>query len=308
MGVVNRFNLMNRRNWIKKSGLLAGTALAVPRLSGSGEQPVSGPALTIAHITDVHLRPENGVPDRFLQCLEAVKSHKVDFFLNGGDTINAADYDDITRERVLEQWDSWDACGGSFAAHEVYSCLGNHDMWWAAPDEKDPMYGKDYVVQRLNMPGRYYSFVKKGWHFIVLDGNNSGIVLDEEQFTWLEQELENVAADTPVLLMSHYPVMGVTGRFYPHDQHSDFKKLTALFYKHREKVKVCLSGHMHLLDSAVYNGVNYFCNGAMSGYWWGEGNELSAGSGYYHQTPPGYAILKLYENGQAQRDYYAHGY
>ncbi|MEX2395856.1 MAG: metallophosphoesterase, partial [Balneolales bacterium] len=217
--------MINRRNWIKKSSLLTGAALTVPGRFGSKEKVSSKPVLTVAHITDVHIRPEDGIPDRFIKCMEAVKKHSVDFILNGGDSINAADYDDVTRERVLGQWDAWEEGRSSFASYDVFSCLGNHDMWWAAPNEKDAMHGKDYVVKRLGMPGRYYSFSKNSWHFIVLDGNNSGVSLDEEQFTWLEKELESLGDDSRVLVMSHYPILGVTGHFYPNDQHSDFEKL-----------------------------------------------------------------------------------
>jgi len=72
-------------------------------------------------------------------------------------------------------------------------------------------------------------------------------------------------------------------------------------------MRVCLSGHNHLSDTTIYNGVQYCCNGAMSGFWWGTGDKESAGTGYYEETPPGYAILKLYEDGRVENRYYPHG-
>ncbi|WP_310586922.1 hypothetical protein [Dyadobacter aurulentus] len=56
----------------------------------------------------------------------------------------------------------------------------------------------------------------------------------------------------------------------------------------------------------VFNNVHYYCNGAMSGYWWGKGDEHSAGPYYYQETAPGYAILKLYEDGTVENQYYEH--
>ncbi|NII28963.1 metallophosphoesterase [Pseudoflavitalea sp. X16] len=303
---------MKRREMLKAVGLMTGAMAAANQAvlaaaTGVGKEKVPKPVLRVVHITDVHIRTGDNAPDRFKKCLKEITGQKVDFFLNGGDSINDASYDNVKRESVTEQWSLWDDCLRSIGQYEVYSCIGNHDPWWAAPSQTDEMYGKEYVVKRLKIPGRYYSFPKKNWHFIILDGNNKNISLDEEQFTWLEQELARLPASTPTLLMSHYPILGTTPILVG-GGHSDHKKLKDLFYKHRDKVKVCLSGHNHLYDKTLYNGVLYCCNGAMSGYWWGKGDKESAGAGYYLETPPGYAILNLYEDGTVTNDYTPHAY
>ena len=265
-------------------------------------------SLRIAHITDIHIRPEYDAANRFRKCIEEIKSHEVDIFLNSGDTIFAADYNNIKRERVVELWDVWKELGDEFSKHELYSCLGNHDMWWAAPEKTDSMYGKDYVIKQLGMPLRYYSFNKQGWHFIVLDSLNKDVPsLDKEQRQWLEQDLDKLPSGTPVLVMSHCPILGVS-TILDGGNHKDSKYITDLFYQHKDKKITCLSGHVHLLDSAVYNGVHYFCNGSMSGFWWQDGDENSAGKCWYHQTPPGYAIIDLYEDGSVENTYYPHEY
>jgi len=264
-------------------------------------------ALRVAHITDVHIREGDNAPERFTKYLKEITDQHVDFFLNGGDSINDASYDNVKREQVTQQWALWDKCLATISSHEVHSCIGNHDTWWAAPSKDDAMYGKDYVVQRLKIPARYYSFQKKNWHFIILDGNNKNISLDDEQFQWLEKELASLSPNTPTLLMSHYPILGTTPILVG-GGHSDHKKLKDLFYKHRDKVKVCLSGHNHLYDETRYNNVLYCCNGAMSGFWWGKGDKESAGPGYYLETPPGYAILNLYEDGTVTNEYFVRPY
>ena len=262
-------------------------------------------ALTVAHITDAHIRPQDDIPVRFKKCLEEVKKHKMDFVLNGGDSIFAADYKDVTREKMLEQWVCWDDCMRSLSGFEVYSCIGNHDPWWQAPSKDDEMYGVAYAAKRVGMPHRYYSFTKKNWHFMVLDGNNPEVRLDDEQFAWLETELEKVPDGHHVLLMSHYPILSVTA-LWEGGQHKDHVALRKLFYKHKNKVRVCLSGHQHLLDRNVFNNVHYYCNGAISGFWWGKGDENSASPYYYQETAPGYAILKLYEDGTVENTYHEH--
>ncbi|NRF41071.1 metallophosphoesterase [Pedobacter foliorum] len=301
---------MKRRELIKGIGLIAG-ALSI---SGSAiaAEPVAGPKkkriLRIAHLTDIHMRPELNAPDRFRQCMKEIKKHKIDFFLNGGDTIFAADYGNITRDRVEAQWAIWQELRNELSEYEMHSCLGNHDMWWAAPDKQDTMYGKPHVVKQLNIPNRYYSFQKQGWHFVILDSNNSNAgSLDPEQRTWLEADLAVLPKGTPVLCLSHYPILGVS-TIMEGGNHTDSRYITDLFYKHKDKKITCLSGHIHLLDAAEYNGVNYYCNGSLSGFWWEEGDKQSAGKGYYRETPPGYAILDLYEDGRVENKYFEHTY
>ncbi|RZM28635.1 MAG: metallophosphoesterase [Pedobacter sp.] len=300
---------MNRRSLLKSAGL-ATTLVATGGLSAlaASDNKKKKVALQVAHITDVHIRAGDHAPERFTGCLKHIISkHQPDFFLNGGDSINDASYDNVIREQVNEQWGIWDTCIALLDKYEVFSCIGNHDSWWKAPAKTDEMYGKDYVVRRLKIPHRYYSFTKKSWHFIILDGNNANISLDAEQFSWLIQDLEKLPAGTPTLIMSHYPILGTT-QVLVGGGHSDCKKLKDLFYVHRDKVKVCLSGHNHLSDHTDYNGVLYCCNGAMSGFWWGKGDKESAGPGYYLETPPGYAMLKLYEDGTVENEYFPHSF
>ena len=300
----------NRRHLIKSMGLATGAAALSGIAIAQGNKSESKPkrVLRIAHITDVHIRPEHNAPRRFTNCLEEIKKHKVDFFLNGGDTIYAADYDNITRERVMAQWEIWKELRSGFLEYKLYSCLGNHDMWWAAPVKTDAMYGKNYVVQQLDMPSRYYSFDEKGRHFVVLDSNNgNGGTLDEEQFSWLEKDLNGLLQGTPILIMSHYPILGVCTHI-DGGNHTDSKSITKLFHNHPDKIISCISGHVHLLDRAVYNNVNYFCNGALSGFWWEEGNKDSAGKSWYHETPPGYAIIDLFDDGSLDNTYHPHSY
>ena len=304
---------LNRRSLLKAAGLATGMMVtgglpALASINGGEEKKGKRLALTVAHITDVHIREGDNAPERFKSCLKhIIAKHKPDFFLNGGDSINDASYDNVKYDQVIKQWSIWDECTALLNKYEVHSCIGNHDPWWKAPSKEDEMYGKEYVVKRLKIPHRYYSFTKKNWHFIVLDGNNNNISLDQEQYNWLQDELEKIPPSAPVLLMSHYPILGTT-QVLVGGGHSDCKKLKDLFYKHRDKVKICLSGHNHLSDQTEYNNVLYCCNGAMSGFWWGKGDAESAGPGYYLETPPGYAILDLYADGTVENEYFPHAY
>lgn len=293
---------MKRRDFIQSSAML-GTVAALPAANALAVNKAN-PVLTIAHITDVHIRDQENAPARAAKYFtQLLKNNKFDFILNGGDSIFDASYNNVTREMVTNQWALWDQFIG-LTSLKVHSCIGNHDAWWKAPSKQDDMYGIPYVVKRLKMPGRYYSFDQNGWHFIILDGNNTGITLDPEQMKWLNDDLTKLPANTPVLIMSHYPILSSTCA-WSGGQHGDYKELKALFYKHKDKIKICLSGHQHLQDAVEYNGVSYFCNGSLSGFWWGDGDKESAGKYYYQETPPGYAILKLYSDGSVENQYLA---
>lgn len=295
---------MKRRSFLKNIPLTAAALTAGKSLAVASAVHSKKKVLTLAHITDVHITGENKAPEKFRLCLEEIKKqHRPDFFLNGGDSVMDVSYANVPREQVIRLWSTWDDCIRSLSSYEIHSCIGNHDVWWAAPSKEDELYGKPYVVRRLGIPGPYYSFNRSGWHFVILDSNNEHVSLGDEQFSWLVKDLEQLPPGTPTLLMSHYPILGVTPQLVG-GGHSDGKKLKDLFYKHKDKVKVCLSGHNHLQDRDWYNGVAYFCNGAVSGYWWGKGDEHSAAPYCYEETPPGYAILTLYQDGTLENTYY----
>ena len=304
--------IMIRRDLFKKAGAVAaGMAIAKTGLAGplAGETrgltggPGKKPLLRVAHITDIHLPGAKPAVEAHVSgLLKEIGNSRVDFFLNGGDSIFDASYDNVSKEKMLAQWDAWDRVTQAAGKTEMFSCIGNHDCWWAAPDKTDAMYGKDYVVKRLKIPGRYYSVDRKGWHFIVLDGNNEKTTLDREQYEWLEADLAALKTGTPTLLMSHFPMFGATPMLVG-GNHSDNGKLKSLFYKHRDKVRIMLSGHNHLYDRTTYNNVQYCCNGSVSGYWWGDGDKDSAATGYYYETSPGYAMLDLYADGTVENTY-----
>ncbi|GAO42710.1 metallophosphoesterase family protein [Flavihumibacter petaseus] len=308
---------IKRRELIKTAALLSAGMGAAAKVFSQPEkhEPSTAakddrkdkPVFTVAHITDVHITDGNGVPERFKKCLgHIVQTHQPDFFLNGGDAVMDVSYDNVPREQVTRLWKTWDDCiQGAVPKHEIYSCIGNHDCWWKAPSTDDSMYGKAYAASRLKIPARYYSFTKKNWHFVILDGNNKDISLDEEQMLWLKKDLAGLPAGHFAVVMSHFPILGITPILVG-GGHADKKELKDLFYQHRDKVRICLSGHNHLMDNTIYNDVKYCCNGAVSGFWWGKGDGESKGNGFYLETPPGYAILKLYADGRVDNDYYPH--
>jgi Icc protein len=114
----------------------------------------------------------------------------------------------------------------------------------------------------------------------------------------------------PVLILSHIPIASVAV-FYDGENakegnwmipgswmHIDSAKIIELFSRY-SNIKVCLSGHLHLVDEVKYNGITYLCNGAVSGAWW---------KGKYHQTDAGYAMVDLFDDGSFERKYVPYGW
>jgi len=251
------------------------------------------PVLVVAQITDAHLRSEFDAPARFRAALRHLRKNypEVSMVINTGDSVDGVkNHDD-----AVAKWGFWKAgIEGELRGIPVYSVLGNHDIEGPA---NDPLCGKDGACRQFNMPSRYYSFDRDGWHFVMLDGNGFGG--DKEQMAWLEKELNTKA---PVAVVSHQPIFSVGAALhYPGDFIGNWKGLMALFVKY-PNVKLSLSGHVHLFDKAWYNGVSYVCGGALSGYWW-ELKNSHDGKGAYHETRPGYGIAKLYADGSSEYEY-----
>lgn len=272
-------------------------------------------SLRIAHMTDVHIQPERGAEEGLLQALGHMRSQAVPpaLLLTGGDAVMNAT--DESPERIDALWALWQRAMEEVEFAEVFHCLGNHDVLsWNADDGVARAY-KERALRELGMPERYYSFERGGWHFIVLDSCqplDGGYTahLDRVQWAWLREALAQ-AGSAPVCIVSHVPMLSVTGAIYDNGRmrdhhwqipgdwmHTDAFALQALFAAH-PNVRLCLSGHMHLRDRCEYNGVTYICNGALCAGWWG---------GDLQQCDEGYGVVDLYADGSFNYQYVSFGW
>jgi Icc protein len=299
---------MKRRNFLTTSitGLLGASALCLQ----ASEEKTKKRSLRFVHLTDMHLFPDT-VPEKAMQqLLDEIHSmdDKPDFVINTGD--NIMDSLRHSKKETAAQWESWRKYYRSKLNYDVYSCIGNHDIWgWSLKDkelEKDPLFGKSWAVNELGIPNRFYSVDQKGWHFIFLDSasfdeeNHSYTAkLDKEQFNWLENDLKNTPQKTPVCIVSHIPIIS-SSVFFDGDNeksgnwqisgswmHIDARKIKNLFSDY-PNIKLAISGHVHLADKISYLGIDYHCNGAACGAWW---------FGKYQEFPPMYAVIDLNEDG-----------
>lgn len=302
---------MKRSEFFQSTAAIVGATL-LPSISFAEENNKKS-KIRFAYLTDIHVKPglipETGMAKAF-QHAQSLKP-KVDFIINGGDSI--MDALEADKQKTQTQWDLFHSILKKENNLPIYHCIGNHDVWgWFIKNNKpeaDKLYGKQWAVDSLALPGRYYSFTKNNWHFIVLDSvqlNPAGgyiAYFDNEQLDWLKQELER-SKDKFICIVSHIPILSIcAGLFFDKTEangdlkiqrnlmHTDFISLKKLFLNY-PNIKCCLSGHIHLQDELEYLGIKYYCNGAVSGNWWG---------GAFQEFAPAYAVIDLYEDGRTTR-------
>lgn len=298
-------------------GLAAVAALGRPAQA----QPEKKRALRVAHLTDVHVQPELRAGDGFAACLKHVQDHaQPDLILFGGDHV--MDAFQQTRARTQTQWDMFAKILKGGNSVPTKACIGNHDIWgWNKAKSEatgaEPDYGKKWACDALGLAKPYYSFAQAGWHFIALDGVQPGAkpgsyaaYLDAAQKEWLAKELAAVPATTPVLVWSHIPVVSAMPLLARRQEptsgltvaagscHTDAGDIVRLLAGH-PNVKACLSGHLHLIDKVAVRGVDFLCNGAVSGAWWKGPNAGFA---------EGYAVVDLYSDGTYECKYHPYGW
>lgn len=322
---------VTRREVLHTAGLAAASALlggrAVPAAFADpppAAQPdaIRRPVLRIAHLTDTHVQPERKAAEGLAACLRHVQNQpdKPDLVLTGGDLV--MDSFEAAFDRTKLQWDLFTRIFKDECGLPVEHCLGNHDIWgWnktksgAAGDE--PQYGKKWALEVLGLEAPYRSFDRAGWHFIVLDSvspKEDGYIgqLDEAQMEWLRADLARLPAGTPALVVSHIPILAACVLSDPKgaaEKEGEWRvsgslmltngrKIRTLFAE-QGNVKLCLSGHIHLVDRVDYAGVSYVCDGAVSARWW---------RGPYYECQEGYGRIDLYADGTWEHRYVPFGW
>lgn len=318
-----------RREMLMAGGAVA-TSWALSACSPSPADPVAASptvakagrrrALRLAHLTDVHIQPEKGAAQGFAQCLQHI--HKLadppQLILQGGDAV--MDACGVETPRANVQADLWKRTLKSNCTIPIEHCIGNHDVWGMEKKASlttgtEPNWGKKWALELFGLDHRYRTFDRSGWRFIVLDsvtiGNDTYTgKLDDEQFAWLSKTLESTDRKMSILLLSHIPILSASvffdgdleksGKWVvpPAYMHIDARAIKNLFAKH-PNVKLCLSGHLHLVDRVDYLGVSYISDGAVSANWW---------KGQHQEFREGYGVVDLYDDGTFEHQYVEYGW
>jgi Icc protein len=256
--------------------------------------------------TDTHIQPELNATQGCDMAFKHMRGLKAEFAIQGGDHI--FDGLGVPKERSLALFDLYDKTQQDVGM-KVYHTIGNHDVLGIYPESgmapTDPLYGKKYWEDHMGKT--YYSFDRKGVHFVVLD--SIGVTedrayegrIDAVQLKWLAGDLKAQAAGAPIVVISHIPVVSAFASYVPvpatEPKHhgntvANSDEVIALLEGH--KVLAVLQGHTHINERVDWHGVPYITSGAVSGNWW-KGTHMGAAEGFTVVSLRGGKLTTRYE-------------
>lgn len=249
--------MKDRRDFIKLFSLGCTTMILPMSLSANTLAKERKKSLKFAVCTDVHKDIMHDADLRLKAFIEDATKKEVDFIIQLGDFCRPYDYN-------LEFMSIWNSFPGK--KHHV---IGNHDM--------DGGFTPEQLVEYWNAEGRYYSFDSEGYHFSVLDGNDtdpspdrpSGYArfIGKEQLKWLENDLDNTKL--PSIVFSHQGLDNDLGGIHNATQ-SRLVLERANEQAGFQKVQFVFSGHHHQDYHNTINGIHYIQINSMSYQWLGD--------------------------------------
>ena len=206
---------------------------------------------------DVHKDVMHDADRRLQVFIDEMNLGNMDFIIELGDFMQPQDYN----ASFLNIWNSFDG--------PAYHVLGNHDM----DNSHGERFSREFTVGYLDMPSRYYSFDRKDFHFIVLDGNDTkdppqmgyARYLGIEQLEWLKQDLANT--NSRVIVFSHQSIEDPEGV----ENGTEVRRILEEANRQSgiKKVIACFSGHHHIDHDTEINGIHYIQVNSMSYVWLG---------------------------------------
>ncbi|MHB1688605.1 MAG: metallophosphoesterase [Ignavibacteriaceae bacterium] len=161
------------------------------------------------------------------------------FVIHVGDMIHGYTYDINT---AREQWRKFKKQISPLTV-PFYPTPGNHDV---TTKEIQPAYTEAWGKDKL-----YYSFDYKNSHFIIINAflDQQFDTIPPVEYQWLLKDLEKAKNAGNIFISFHSPLYM--------DPKFDWKPLQKILKKYH--VKGIFSGHYHIYDYRVENGIPYFC-------------------------------------------------
>lgn len=305
---------MNRRRFLHAAGLASAgllNTLALPVRRSLGA-PRKG-SWSFIHYTDVHVQPELRAEEGYRLAVKAMNAAKPkpQLAIAGGDLVFDAFETGYDRADTLFKMYSRVTAGLDMP---VYAAIGNHDLFGVSPkagvSPAHPEFGKKMFASRLGQGKTYRSFDFRDWHFVLLDSifvtQASAYEgrIDEQQFAWLQQDLQTVGNKRPIVLVTHIPFFSI----YPALRNGPTEPVSPSFVIVNSKevlefcsgynIKLLLQGHLHVVEDHRYKGSQYITSGAVCGNWW-KGPRLG--------HPEGFAVYTI-QGDQVEWSYHSYGW
>jgi len=231
---------------IMQGGVLKSYSLS--QMSQMGGKAPAG-ELSFAQISDSHMGFNKAANPDVVGTMKAAidkingLSTKPEFLLHTGD---------ISHLSKPEEFDTVDQILKSAVAKDVFFVPGEHDMLNDDGKQYLERYGKG------SKGAGWYSFDKKGVHFIglvnVLNLKAGGLgTLGPEQLEWMENDVKQLKASTPVVVFAHIPLWTV----YPDWGWGTEDSAQALAYLKKFGSVTVLNGHIHQTMQKVEGNVTF---------------------------------------------------
>jgi hypothetical protein len=249
---------VNRRDFMKLAGLGGvvfasglGSGILGNSIGGGGR---NGGDFYFVQLSDTHWGFEGPPvnPDSkgtLKKAVAAVNSleEKPDFVVFTGDLTHTTDDPKVRNDRMSEFHD----IVAGLNVKTVHFMAGEHDASLDRGDAYQQHFGK------LN-----YAFDHKGVHFVVIDNvSDPQAMVGEAQTKWLEQDLNRVKGDAPIVVLTHRPLFdlypqwdwstrdgaAVINTLMPH-------KNVTVFYGHIHQEHHYMTGHIahHAAKSLMF--------------------------------------------------------
>ncbi len=258
--------------------------------SEKNQQTKTDNSFSFVFMTDIHLKQEMNAPKGFQLAIDKTNELNPDFVITGGDLV----YDAMRggQARCDSLFTLYKEMSNGFRM-PVYNTLGNHDLFAIYPESPEPETNPDYksgMFERyFGKP--YYSFNHNGWHFIVL--NSLDVTEDkkyrghfhDEQLEWLKSDLGKTDTLTPVVVVSHIPMLSVRGQMTGSGTPMIDNVAEVFKMLENHNLKLILQGHIHWKESGIVNErFEFITGGSIAGNGW---------KGRRHNTMEGFVLVKI---------------
>jgi Icc protein len=231
---------------VMQGGVLKSYSMS--RLPEINPQDMKG-ELSFVQISDSHMGFNKAANPDVAATLEAAVakinalSTPPEFLLHTGD---------ISHLSKPEEFDGVEQILKSASSKDVFYVPGEHDV---LNDD-----GKGYLERfgKGAQPGGWYSFEKKGVHFVglvnVMNLKAGGLAtLGQEQLEWLEKDVKHLKSSTPIVVFAHIPLWTV----YPDWGWGTEDSAEALAYLKKFGSVTVLNGHIHQTMQKVEGNVTF---------------------------------------------------
>lgn len=261
-------------------------------------------SFSFVFMTDIHLKPEMNAPKGFQMAIDKTNELNPDFVITGGDLV----YDAMRGGQAR--------CDSLFSLYKemskgfrmpVYNTLGNHDLFAIYPESPESETHPDYKYGMFEryFGKTYYSFNHKGWHFVVL--NSLDVTADkkyrghfrEEQIEWLKSDLDKTDSLTPIVVISHIPMLSLRGQMAGSAGPMIDNVAEVFKMLENKNLKLILQGHIHWKESGQVNDrFEFITGGSIAGNGW---------KGRRHNTKEGFVQVNM-QGSELSWEYIDHGW